>query len=109
MLVSDTRLQEQLGEIRSACKEAVGQVADELCDAVVQADAPGLLAQWEGFGQFCRTCLGVEPTTATAAFGLGQLDVNTELAKVTTLLPNRAGATRWAKEWSRGWERRFEQ
>jgi hypothetical protein len=63
MLTSDVGVQEQLDEIRSAAEEVVGQVADWLCYSVGQADAVDLLSQWEGFGRFTRSRLGLEPQT----------------------------------------------
>jgi hypothetical protein len=69
-LTAEPVIREQLDEIRSVAEEVVGQVADVLCYAVGQADAVDLLSQWEGFGRFSRTRLGLEPSTAVAAFGV---------------------------------------
>jgi hypothetical protein len=110
LLTSDVRLQDQLDEIRSVAEEVVGQIADVLSEAVGRADAVDLLSQWQGFGRFCRSRLGLEPAVVTEAFGLGQIDVGAELAQLFPgSAPDKSGAARWAKQWSRGWERRFER
>ncbi len=63
-------LGEQLDELRSGVDEAMGMVADGVLDATGEAHAADLLAQWEGFGRFCRDVLGVDPL-ADGAVGLG--------------------------------------
>ncbi len=108
MVKSDARLRGELGEIRSLAEETLWKVADWLSYAVGQADAADLLAQWEGFGRFCRNCLGLEPLVVTEAFGLGKVDVEAEMMEtVPDAAPDEAESARWAEQWCRGWERRF--
>jgi hypothetical protein len=86
----------------------VGRVADWLCYSVGQADAVDLLSQWEGFGRFTRSRLGVEPHAAVAAFGLGNVDEHAEMtAACSGAKPNDDDVAYWAQQWSRGWDRRF--
>ena len=83
-------------------------VADALHHATGEAHAADLLAQWEGFGRFCRESLGVEPLTLLAAYRLEPKD---PAAEITAAYPNvradEAEAARWAGGWARAWESRL--
>jgi hypothetical protein len=101
-------VREQLDEIRSVAEEVVAEVAAVLCYAVGKADAVDLLSQWEGFGRFCRSRLGLEPSAAVAAFGLPNVDVQEEMKTVCAgAQANEDNTTYWEQQWSRGWDRRF--
>jgi RNA polymerase sigma factor (sigma-70 family) len=100
-------VREQLDEIRSVSEDVVAEVADVLCYAVGKADAVDLLSQWEGFGRFSRSRLGLEPSAAVAAFGLPNVDVQKEMKTVCGAQANEDDAAYWAEQWCRGWDRRF--
>jgi hypothetical protein len=55
-----------------------------------------------------RSRLGLEPSAAASAFGLGNFDVHAELtaACVGAKVDDEAAAY-WAAQWCRGWDRRF--
>jgi hypothetical protein len=111
-LAADVRanrdLKRQLAELREAAGEAARRVADTVHDATGVANAADLLAQWEGFGRFCREVLGVEPLVLTAAFGLGQDDLAAEaLEAYPVAAADEVDVARWAAEWTGTWSRRF--
>jgi hypothetical protein len=101
-------LKEQLGELRDGVGEAMAMVAGEVLDATVKAHAADLLAQWEGFGRFCRDELRLEPLVLTAAFGLGGDDPAAEVrAAWPSARVDDGDVERSAAEWAGSWRRRF--
>jgi hypothetical protein len=108
MLRTEPEVREQLDEIRSVAEDVVAEVADVLCYAVGKADAVDLLSQWEGFGRFSRTRLGLEPSAAVAAFGMTNFDMRAELAALGVEAEAKENdAAYWSQQWCRGWDRRF--
>jgi hypothetical protein len=68
------------------------------------------LSQWEGFGRFCRRCLGVEPLTLLHAYGAKREDPAAEvLAIYPDAKADEARAEERAVQWAGEWERRFER
>jgi hypothetical protein len=66
------------------------------------------LTQREGFGRFCRRCLGLEPLTLLRAYGLGKEDPSAEvLAIYPDAKADEAKAEEPAEHWAGEWERRF--
>jgi hypothetical protein len=66
------------------------------------------LSQWEGFGRFCRRCLGVEALTLLRAYELGKEDPAAEvLATYPDAKFDEARAAERERHWAGEWERRF--
>jgi hypothetical protein len=83
-------------------------VAETLQYAVGQAHAVEVLSQWEGFGRFCRICLGLEPMAVMAAYGMWQEDPAAEvLASYPDAKVDEATSAHWERNWGREWGRRF--
>jgi hypothetical protein len=61
-------LREQLKEVREISAEGVRKVAETLQYAVGYAHATEVLSQWEGFGRFCRSSMGLEPMAVMTAY-----------------------------------------
>jgi hypothetical protein len=107
-LVAAGGFDEQKAEIAEVAEDVLRKLADTLYEAVVEADAADVLAQWEGFGRFCRERLSVEPLTLVRAYGLQREDPAAELvAAHSATSPDEAQATQWAEQWTRSWGRRF--
>ena len=101
-------LRRQLAEVREAAGQGVQQAAGLFHHAVGVAHAADLLAQWEGFGRFCRDALGLEPLTLLKALGPGQADpAAAVLAAYPDARADEAAAAGWAQDWARAWGRRF--
>src|SRR5947207_4302216 len=62
-------LREQLRKLRQCEEEGVLHAAEAMQE-VIGIGVGEALSQWEGFGRFCRRCLGVEPLTLLAAYVL---------------------------------------
>ena len=83
------------------------RVADAVHEVTGIAHAADLLAQWEGFGRFCRDVLGAEPLVLTEAFGLSD-DTGAEVLEAHPVVAaDKIGVARWAAEWTGTWARRF--
>ena len=101
-------LGEQLDELRVGVGEAMQKVAKQLNYAVGKAYAADLLAQWEGFGRFCRDVLGVEPLVLSAALGVGGEDPAAEVQGACAQAAADDGEfARWTTECAGTWRRRF--
>jgi hypothetical protein len=76
--------------------------------AVGRVHATEVLSMWEGFGQFSRETLGMEPFVLVRAYGLQRDDPAVAVLGIyPNAKPDEAEATRCAARWSRGWKRRF--
>ena len=100
-------LKRRLAEVRDIVSDVIGRVAVALHEATGVAHAADVLAQWEGFGGFCRDVLGVEPLMLTAAFGLGRDPAAAVLEAYPQIAVDEAEIARWTGEWARTWARRF--
>ena len=101
-------LNEQLRELREIAEEAVLQVAEAVQETVGIGFGEEALSQWEGFTRFCRRCLGVEPLTLLAAYGVRCEDPASEvLAVFPGAKADEAKAEERAGHWAGEWGRRF--
>ena len=57
------------------------RVAEEVRESIGIGVGVEALSQWEGFGRFCRRCLGVEPLTLLRAYELGREDPAAEVLR----------------------------
>jgi hypothetical protein len=99
---------QQKAEIIEVAEDVLQRLADTLYEAVAESDAPDVLAQWEGFGRFCREALGTEPLTVVRAYGLQRED---PAAEVRGAYPDaaieEAEKARWAAARAQSWNERF--
>jgi hypothetical protein len=101
-------LKEQLKELREVAELSVLQVADAMQESIGIGVGLEALSQWEGFSRFCRRCLGVEPLTLLAAYGVRCEDPAAEvLAVYPYAKADEAKAEERAGHWAGEWERRF--
>ena len=101
-------LREQLDQVRQISADGVKTVAEWLKYAIGQAHAAEVLSQWEGFGRFCQTHLGIEPLVLMSAYRLITADPAEEvLASYPDAVVDEAIAEHWAGNWTREWKRRF--
>jgi hypothetical protein len=107
-IAADPELTALLDEARDLAEQGVERVADTLLYATTELHAADLLAQWQGFGRFCRDRLGLEPGVVFAAFGLEPRDVEAEvLSRCPDAVAGEKEVTEWAGRWTRPWDRRF--
>ena len=111
-LAADVRaspdLKQQLAELREIANEVTRRVANAVHEVTGMAHAADLLAQWEGFGRFCRGALGMEPLVLTRAFGLEREDLGAAVREAypDAVVPE-ADANVRASLWLHSWTRRF--
>ena len=97
-------LKEQLKELRECAYESVRRVAEAVQESIGMGVGVEALSQWEGFSRFCRRCLGVEPLTLLAAYGVRCEDPASE---VLAVFPYAKADEAKAEERAGEWERRF--
>jgi hypothetical protein len=101
-------LKRHLKELREIAEESVLRVAKEVQESIGVGLGVEALSQWEGFGRFCRRCLGVEPLVLLRAYGMVKED---PAAEVLAIFPDakadEAKAEERAVHWAGEWERRF--
>ena len=85
------------------------RVAKEVQESIGIGVGVEALSQWEGFGRFCRRCLGVEPLTLLRAYELGKEDPSAEvLATYPDAKFDEARAAEREGHWAGEWERRIQ-
>jgi hypothetical protein len=101
-------LKRQLRELRECADLSTLRVAKEVQESIGVGLGVEALSQWEGFGRFCRRCLGVEPLVLLRAYGMVKDD---PAAEVLALFPDAKAdegkAEERAMHWAGEWERRF--
>jgi hypothetical protein len=101
-------LKEQLKELREVAELGVLRVAEAVQESIGIGVGEEALSQWEGFARFCRRCLGVEPLTLLAAYGVRCEDPASEvLAVFPDAKADEEKAEERAGHWAGEWERRF--
>jgi hypothetical protein len=107
-IAANPELKEQLDQLREAVEECVGGVLDEVRGLIGTAHPTEVLSMWNGFGEFCRDALGVDPLTVVRAYGLQQVDPTVDvLTAYPDAVPDTAEAARWATDRARSWANRF--
>ena len=102
-------LKRHLKELREVAEESVLRVAKEVQETIGIGVGVEALSQWEGFGRFCRRCLGVEPMVLLRAYEMVREDPAAEvLAIYPDAKADEARAEERAAHWAGEWERRFE-
>ena len=97
-------MKEVLRDLREVAEEGLLRVAEAAQESIGIGVGVEALSQWEGFSRFCRRCLGVEPLTLLAAYGVRCEDPASE---VLAVFPYAKADEEKAEERAGEWERRF--